>query len=501
MTTANLLFKSSISRTSLTILSIIISFLMLPFLVSKLGDEWYGIWTVLGSLIGYYYLVDFGLATAVTRYITQYISKNDKDNANSVINTALVIYSAMALAICIITITVSYFVHYFVPNARDLFIIRVAILIMGFNLAIEFPFKAFAGIIGAYVRYDLITYAHIFTLLLSTALIVILMNLGYGIIALSIIGFICSQISNIIFYFISKYLFSDMQISRKFFRKDKVKELFGYSVWSFLIQIGDQMRFRIDSIVIAWMLTAGHVTHYFIGARLAEYFLIMIFRATSIMTPVFTRYHAQGNYEEIRSKLLFMTKINTILSVFAGGLIIIVGRSFIMRWMGEHYLDAYPVLVVLMIAMIIQAIYNPSNNVLFAISKHRYLAIVDIAEGVINLGLSIILINYYGIMGVALGTAIPLIISRLIILPLYVCQCVELPVKKYFFNISSTVLYTITYLGLFYLLTKNMLNIPQYSTIIIVSVTALPLYILSILYVSFNKSERALIRSMLPSRL
>lgn len=255
---------------------------MLPFLVSKLGDEWYGIWTVLGSLIGYYYLVDFGLATAVTRYITQYISKNDKDNANSVINTALVIYSAMALAICIITITVSYFVHYFVPNARDLFIIRIAILIMGFNLAIEFPFKAFAGIIGAYVRYDLITYAHIFTLLLSTALIVILMNLGYGIIALSIIGFICSQISNIIFYFISKYLFSDMQISRKFFRKDKVKELFGYSVWSFLIQIGDQMRFRIDSIVIAWMLTAGHVTHYFIGARLAEYFLIMIDRKSVV---------------------------------------------------------------------------------------------------------------------------------------------------------------------------------------------------------------------------
>ena len=500
MTTANLLFKSSISRTSLTILSIIISFLMLPFLVSKLGDEWYGIWTVLGSLIGYYYLVDFGLATAVTRYITQYISKNDKDNANSVINTALVIYSAMALAICFITITVGYFVHYFVPNARDLLIIRIAIFIMGFNLAIEFPFKAFAGIIGAYVRYDLITYAHIFTLLLSTALIVILMNLGYGIIALSVIGFICSQISNIIFYFISKHLFSDMQISRKFFRKDKVKELFGYSVWSFLIQIADQMRFRIDSVVIAWMLTAAHVTHYFIGARLAEYFLTFLYRATNILMPVFTKYHAENNYQEIRAKLLFMTKINNVLSLFGGGLILIVGMPFISKWMGDSYLDAYPVLVVLIIAVIVEAVHNPSNNVLFAIAKHRYIAIVGIFEAIINFILSLVLIQYYGILGVAIGTAIPLIISRLFILPLYTCRCIGLPLTQYYSNLFVTTLFTIIYLGLFYMLVKDII-IPQYMTIVVACLSAVPIYLFSILFVSFNRSERILLRSLLPSKL
>ena len=473
---------------------------MMPFLVGKLGDEWYGIWTVLGSLIGYYYLLDFGLATAVTRYITQYISKNDNDNANSVINTSLVIYSAMALAICLITITVGYFVHYFVPNARDLLIIRIAIFIMGFNLAIEFPFKAFAGIIGAYVRYDLITYAHIFTLLLSTALIVILMNLGYGIIALSIIGFICSQISNIIFYFISKHLFSDMQINRKFFRKDKVKELFGYSVWSFLIQISDQLRFRIDSVVIAWMLTAAHVTHYFIGARLAEYFLIMIFRATNILMPVFTRYHAEGNYEEIRSKLLFMTKINNILSLFGGGLILIIGIPFISKWMGDNYLDAYPVLVVLTIAAIVETIHNPSNNVLFAIAKHRYISIIGIVESIVNFILSLVLIRYYGILGVAIGTAVPLIIARLFIFPLYTCKCIGFPITKYYSNLFLTTAFTIIYLGLFYMLAKDII-IPHYMTIVAACLSALPIYFFCILFISFNRSERTLLRSLLPSKL
>jgi len=267
-----------------------------------------------------------------------------------------------------------------------------------------------------------------------------------------------------------------------------------------LIQIGDQMRFRIDSVVIAWMLTAGHVTHYFIGARLAEYFLTLLYRATNILTPVFTKYHAENNYQEIRSKLLFVTKINNILSLFGGGLILIVGMPFISKWMGDSYLDAYPVLVVLIIAVIVEAVHNPSNNVLFAIAKHRYIAIVGIFEAIINFILSLVLIQYYGILGVAIGTAIPLIISRLFILPLYTCRCIGLPLTQYYSNLFVTTLFTIIYLGLFYMLVKDII-IPQYMTIVVACLSAVPIYLFSILFVSFNRSERILLRSLLPSKL
>lgn len=501
MNTANKLFKSSVSRTLLTILSIAISFFMLPFLVSKLGDKWYGIWTIVGSLLGYYYLVDFGLATAVTRYVTQYIAKKESHNVNIIINTSLVIYTIMALAIFIITIIISYMANFFVTDTQNLYLIRLVIIIMGLNLAVEFPFKAFSGIIGAYVRYDLLSYSHLFTLLLSTTLTVFFLSRGYGILLLSLIGFACSQISNLLYYFIAKYLFSDMQINLKYFQKDKVRELFSYSVWSFVIQISDQLRFKIDSIVIAWMMTASHVTHYFIGARLAELFLNLVFRATNILMPVFTKYHAENNYEEIRNKLLFLTKINTILSVFGGGIIIIVGKPFIIRWMSEKYLDAYPVLVVLMIALTFEIIFNPSSNVLYAISKHRFLSMVNITEGCLNLVLSLILIRYYGILGVAIGTAIPLVISRLFVLPFYVCKQIELPIKQYFLNMASTVFFTLSYLGLFYALTRNILIVPQYSSLMIAAISAMPLYLLCILFISFTKSERALIMAMLPNRL
>lgn len=497
MSTANKLFKSSVSRTLLTILNIIISFFMLPFLVGKLGDKWYGIWTIVGSMVGYYYLIDFGLSTAVTRFVTQFIARKESHNVNIIINTSLVIYTLMAAAIFFITVILSCFASYFIQDVKDLYLIRIIIIIMGTNLAVEFPFKAFSGIIGAYVRYDLLSYSHLITLILSTGATVLLLNNGYGILSLSIVGFTCSQISNLLFYAIAKYLFSDMQLNIQYFQRNEVNELFSYSVWSFIIQIGDQLRFKIDSIVIAWMMTASHATHYFIGARLSELFINLVYRATNILTPVFTKYHAENNYEEIRCKLLFLTKINTIIAIFGGGLIILLGKPFILRWMGKSYIDAYPVLVVLMVSLIFEIIYNPSSNVLYAISKHGFLAKINIAEGVTNLILSIILINYYGLIGVALGTAIPLIISRLILLPLYVCRHIGLTAKQYYLNILSAIVLTVSYLVLFYMLSKNILIAPDYASLMVAAFAALPLYIMIIFFVLLDRTERTLIRTII----
>jgi O-antigen/teichoic acid export membrane protein len=498
MSTATNLFKSSVTRTSFTILQIGVGFFMMPFLVSKLGDQWYGIWTVVGSLTAYFYLADFGLTTAVIRNVAKFLARKNHTAVNIVVNTTLVIYSVLGLVILLLTLFMTYFAYYFIPNAQTLSLVRLTILILGVNLAIEFPYKAFAGIISAYLRYDLLTYVHLFTFIIATTCTVLFLSTGYGIVALALIGFFSAQVSNVLFFLISKYLHPDMVISLRYFVRNEIRGLFTYGIWSFVVQISDQVRFRIDSLVIAWVLGATYVTHYFIGARLAEYFIDLIFRATNILMPIFTKYYEENNYEEIRSRLLFFTKINAIASVFGGGLIIIVGVPFISRWMGINYLDAYPVLAVLVAGRIAEAIYNPAGIVMYAIAKHPRMALVNTVEGIANLCLSIVLVHYWGILGVALGTTIPQLVARLYVLPLYTCGLINLTLKKYYFNILPTIFFTVIYELVFYILTKNMLNIPQYINIVFVCLSAIPIYFSAILFVAFSKSERVLIRSMIP---
>jgi len=41
------------------------------FIIHSIGDRWYGLWVIVGTLMGYYGLLDFGLASASQRFITK----------------------------------------------------------------------------------------------------------------------------------------------------------------------------------------------------------------------------------------------------------------------------------------------------------------------------------------------------------------------------------------------------------------------------------------------
>lgn len=497
MKTANKLLIGSVSRTALTIFNMAIAFFMMPFLIEHLGDQWYGIWTVLGSVVGYYYLVDFGITSAVQRYVAKYIAVKDEENANATINTALIIFSLLGFFLLIVTALLSYFIEYIIKNPAELHLIKLVIIILGANLALEFPFKSFTGIIGAYVRYDLISYSRFFIVVLTNGLIFYFISQGYGILALAAISFGCTQLSNIFFFLISKYLFKNMRLGTKYFRKTELRNLFGYSVWSFLVSISEQMRFRIDSLVIAGFLGPVFVTHYFIGARLADYFRETMFRATDLFTPIFTKYHATNNYDELKSKLQFVTKINSILAFFLGGIIIIVGKPFIYRWMGEKYMDAYPILVILTFAMIFEIVLNPAKSILYATAKHRYYALINTSEGIVNLGLSLTLIKFWGINGVALGTLIPLVVFKIVLIPNFTCKLIGLPIREYLGNLAAPILFTVLYLVGHAWLVASFLTNYTYLNIAIAGALSVPLYAIAILFLSFNGEERNFFKKML----
>ncbi len=70
-------------------------------------------------------------------------------------------------------------------------------------------------------------------------------------------------------------------------------------------------------------------------------------------------------------------------------------------------------------------------------------------EAIINLILSLALVRKFGIMGVAFGTLIPLIVTQTFILPAYTCRTIGLELKKYLLGaFSKPIILTIPYLVL-----------------------------------------------------
>ncbi|HOW36383.1 MAG TPA: oligosaccharide flippase family protein [Candidatus Omnitrophota bacterium] len=450
-----------------TILSIVIAFFMMPFILHALGDRMYGLWILVGVFMGYMGYLDFGVSQAVSRYIAGAIGKDDPDELNEIANTAFIIYLTVGMVTLLVTVIIIAVSGLFVRSASDLHTIRILIFLTGVSLAVGFPARAFGGVLGAHLRYTISGSLNLTELLLRNLLIVIFFSLGYRIIALGIIVFSVTMFVDFLHVFFAFRVEKRLRIDRRYFKINRVRQLFSYSFYVFISKLAEILLFRVDSFVITIFVGLTAVTHYSIAATLIAYYSQFIFNSIGLIGPVFSQDEGRGDIQEIRRKFFLTTKISMYIAVFIGVMILFYGKPFIIRWMGINYVDAYSVLVVLVPASLFALMQLPSGSLLLAISKHKFMAVASVLEGIFNLLLSIIFVQKYGIVGVAMGTAIPMLVTRLLIQPVYVCKVLKISKKYYYINILMRCI-AVAVLGLVpvFLLFRNFVT-PEYFKIFI----------------------------------
>lgn len=387
----------------------------MPLLVGNLGDYWYGIWTIIASFTGIYYVFNFGLTDAISRYIAKYNSQQESEKCNYVISTSFAIFLLYALILVCFTFVLMHFSSYFIEENNNQETIKYLILITGLSIAIELPFHAFAGIPEAHMRFDLLALNRIFFLVLVSVLHYFVITNGGNLIDIVNISFCVNRINNILFYCLGKYLFRNLRVDLKYIRIEYIRKLVSYSVWSFLISIFKEIDLKTYPLIISYIISPVAVTHYFIGDRLVDYTNRFINQATNILKPIFTEYHANNRYYDIRKMLLFMIRINIIIAFYVYGGLFIFSESFISNWMGDEYLDAYNIIKVRSIGMLYVFCINPCANVLYAINKHKVLAKITVVQAVIYLILCTSLTMQFGIIGVAYAITIPSVIFYTIV--------------------------------------------------------------------------------------
>src|SRR5205823_5948379 len=113
-------------------------------------------------------------------------------------------------------------------------------------------------------------------------------------------------------------------------------------------------------------------------------------------------------------------------------ILIVLGKSVIEAWVGAKYVPlSYPVLLILVLPQTLMLAQSASARMLWGLAKHRTLAYVVLIEGAANVILSVALVRRYGIIGDAIGTALPLACTMIFFLPQHVCGLLKLRVWTY----------------------------------------------------------------------
>jgi len=485
----NTLIRGSFFRVLNPILNIAVSFFMIPFVINAIGDRWYGLWILVGTLVGYYGFFELGISTANERFISRALGKEDVDEKNRIFNTSLFIFCVIGVLSLLVSIVIALLSPHFMDNPHDIKVFRIVIMFIGLNMALSFPARGFYGFLYAHYRYDIVYLVGILNLLIRTGLIVFFLSRGYGIVALAVITLFsdCFQYVVTVIYIYVKY--PRIRVNLTLASKEVTRMLLGYSFFSFIANVAKQFRFQIAAFIITGFLGLTFVTHFNIGSRVAAYYLMLVTNAIALMKPVFSTLEGKGDYEQIRNKYIFTVKLNAMMSIFIGGSILIYGKAFILRWMGPEYLDSYYVLAILTVGLIFGTLQTAPISMLFGISKHKFYAILMMAEAAVNILLSIILIQRYGIVGVALGTSLPMIVTHLFIIPVYANRVIEFPLMKYARVLLGCILLGGSIHLASWLLIRGHLT-PDYRNIVVLGSLTSTVFILLNVFILMKKSER-----------
>jgi O-antigen/teichoic acid export membrane protein len=413
-------------------INVIVGIFLSPFILHRLGDAAFGIWVLIFSVTGYYGLFDLGIRSSIIRYVSKYTATDEREKLTGFINTALFSYTGIGIVSMALTTVLSSSVErvFKIPQGMHSQA-RLLLLMVGASVSFGFPLGVFGGMLEGLQRFYLLNWTSIGATLARAVLIVYFLHRGYGLLTVALITVGLPILSSILRGIIV-FRLCPVPLGLKYVDRESFRHMANYGGTTFLVMVASRLRFRTDELVLGTMMSTIAVTWFNIGARIVDYAQEFVSSLAQVFVPMSSQSEAVGNLDRVRKIYIAGNRVCAFLILPITAILIVFGKHIIRIWVGGRYVSySYPVLVVMIIPFALMLAQAASTRILFGLGKHQTMAAVTVIEGVANLILSIALVRPLGIVGDALGTAIPLSFTCLVFLPRHMKKQIGVPVGTF----------------------------------------------------------------------
>jgi O-antigen/teichoic acid export membrane protein len=383
--------------------------LALPnFLATSLDHDRFAAWSLMLQIAAYAGYVDFGLQTAVARFLARYTELGDTESRSSLVSTALAFLTgAAALAALGFAVIVWQLPHIF--RGTPLLLIgelRWALGVVAAGTTLLLPLSIFSGVLIGLHKNEYVALAVGGSRLLGAIAVMLAVRTTSSLIVLGSCISVTTVAGGFVQFLAAKRLWPCVVIKLSFVRRAMAVELAkfctGLTAWSvsmFLV-VG------LD-LTIVGVFDFRAVGYYSVAATLITVFSGVNGAAcAAFMTPV-AALQAAGETEKIRHLILTASRWNTFanLSITAGTLLF--GYPLLRLWVGSEYAgSAAPITEILILANAIRLAALPYSTMLIATGQQRLGIAQGVVEGVVNLIASVAGAMLFGPVGVAWGTLV-----------------------------------------------------------------------------------------------
>lgn len=482
------------------IVTMLVGLVYTPIMLRLLGQNEFGLYSLIGAMMAYLSVLDMGLSNTVVRYVAKNRIEGNKENEAELSGLFLFIYSIIGFLTVMIGSVLYFNLENMFGNTLDieqLYKTKIMVILLTFNFAFTFPLSIFASLMQAYEKFIFLRIINILRVALNPLLALPFLFMGFSSVSLVIIttalNLFC-LLSNVFYCF--KYL--DIHFKRGKFEKEFLYEVAGYSFFIFLNVIMDKIYWGSGQFILGMVSGTAQVAVYAIVMQFTNMYMQFSTAISGVILPRVTMMVAKGvNRNELTELMIKVGRLQYIIIGYIVIMFFLLGKDFIFLWAGENYLPSYPMILLLMLVMTIPLIQNTGIAILQAMNLNKFRMTAYTIFAVINIFMSFILAKKYGGLGCAVSSACAIFISTGLIMNWYYVKKIHLNMTLFWKNILQMLpsgillICIVSILDIFLPVETNWINL--FTCIIIYSF----IYFLSIYFFSFNNYEKSIIQNLI----
>ncbi len=418
----------------------VLGFVYVPILLHYIGKNEYGLYQLIGSLISYFSIMDFGLTAAVTRYYSKFKALNDKVNMENLLALAARGYAIVTGIILAIGFCCFFFIDYLFGNSMSIHELTEAkkmFVLLLINIAITVSTMIFRAIINSHEKFLFLKGLETIQLILQPACVILILQKAPSAFSVALVQTILNF--GLIFCR-GYYCFAKLKVKIKYHYWDK-ELVHGFKRLSsdvFVETIVDQVFWKTNQILLGIIRGTAAVAVYSISSLVYMNYMALSTAISGVYLPHVTEMVAKNTSNKDLSDLF--TQIGRwqyfLLGLVATGFIIF-GQKFIELWAGPGFSDSYWITILIIIPFTVDLIQNIGLSILQAKNQYAFRARIYSCVGILNLCLALPLGIRYGGIGCAIATGISMFVGNGLGMNWYYSKYIGLDIKNFWYQIGN----------------------------------------------------------------
>jgi len=405
--TARVLAKNTMYNLGTQVLLVLLSFLSFPILVRKVSTEGFGLLSLIWVLIGYFSILDLGVSRAITKFISEFLTRDEHEPIFGFTWTSLSLSVIFGCTVGIAILAAREFV------VVELFHVAGALaseaseslVIAAFGIPVMLAQGILRGVQTAYQRFDLVNGLQGGTGAIQWIGSVVIVLNGGGVREVVLLTVLSRVLALGVSFAVLPRLMPGVFTSVRLWNKSFAWKLLSFGGWVSLTQVISPLFTYIDRLMLASFLALSAVAYYTVPQESVTRLLILPLSMTSALYPILSGW-ASGTVDARRSSAMYTRAVKyvTILMFPLVTLLFLFSHEILALWMGNDFSDHGAIsLQILLVGLLFNAVAQISITALHANGRPDLPAKFNLLELPLMIGLNLLLIPVLGIVGASIA--------------------------------------------------------------------------------------------------